>query len=155
MRGTVTSVSANGTFESQYGLLQENGKKLMFKFEITIGDHTGEYSTNKYIDKEAQDFPFVQGVETDYEFVDGQYPKIKLPKKDFTASKGSVGGDAVQLMIVRQSSLKCALDLIRHNAIGDDSKIKADDVEELAGRFTAWVMNTEKAKTPTEELMSE
>ena len=175
MRATVTSVQTNGTFESQFGVVQSDpdkpnhGKKLMHKFEITIGEHTGEYATNKYLDKEAKDFPFVVGVETDYEFVDGQYPKIKLPKKDFNPSNAynSKPMDSnVQLMIVRQSSLKVALDVTVFNSRQNVEGSSIDELEiiELAERLTKWVMQpdskSEKKEEPkpqsaTSELMGE
>ena len=78
MKANVQSVEAKGTYDSKYG--------LMYKYEVHIGEHVGEYSSKKYATKEAEGFPFVIGIEVEYEFVDGQYPKIK------TISNFSGGG---------------------------------------------------------------
>ena len=69
MKANVQSVEAKGTYDSKYG--------LMYKYEVHIGEHVGEYSSKKYATKEAEGFPFVIGIEVEYEFVDGQFPKIK------------------------------------------------------------------------------
>jgi len=161
MKAAVKSVQPTGTYPSEFGVLQNDesqpnyGKKLMHKFEITIGEHTGEYATNKYLDPSAQDFPFVVGVETDYEFVDGQYPKIKLPKKDFNPSNASKGDPKVQGMIVKQNALGHATELLKHNAIMDNGKFLSKDVMALAQVYTDWVMDAPKEQTQTEQLMDD
>jgi len=61
----VTNVQPNGTWDGNYG--------LMYKFEISFenGD-VGEYSSkNKLQDK------FIVGQQTDYEYTDGKFPKVK------------------------------------------------------------------------------
>ena len=61
----VKSIQPNGTWEGKYG--------LMYKFEIGFenGD-VGEYSSkNKLQDK------FYIGSKTDYEYIDGKFPKVK------------------------------------------------------------------------------
>ena len=61
----VKSIQPNGTWEGKYG--------LMYKFEIGFenGD-VGEYSSkNKEQDK------FNIGSKTDYEYIDGKFPKVK------------------------------------------------------------------------------
>ena len=61
----VTSVQPNGTWEGKFG--------LNYKFEISFenGD-VGEYSSkNKDQDK------FNIGSKTDYEYIDGKFPKVK------------------------------------------------------------------------------
>ena len=70
MKAQVNLVESKGTYESKYG--------LMYKYEIHIGDHVGEYSCKKYATKEDEGFPFIIGSEVEYEFTDGQFPKIKL-----------------------------------------------------------------------------
>jgi len=62
-KGIVTDVQSNGTWEGKFG--------LMYKFEVTIGDDTGQCLSKTDTCK------FVVGEEVDYEFVGGQYPKIK------------------------------------------------------------------------------
>jgi len=143
MKAKVTSVQANGTWEGKFG--------LMYKYEVAMeSGEVGEYSSSKYQDKDSPDFPFKIGEESEFEFQGGQYPKIKLPKKDF--NNGFSGGygnkDDVQLMIVRQSSLKCATEVLINNV----DKVKADDIIKLAEHFTKWVMKVEPKPEPKAEV---
>ena len=142
------NIQANGTWESKFG--------LMFQFDIEMEDgKAGQYSSPKYTDMNAQDFPFKVGVEREYAFeittANGkEYPKIKLPKKDFQPSFQSNGKkDDVQVMIVRQSSLKCATDILIHNC--GNGAVKAEDVMTLAEIFTKYVMKAEPTPLPTLE----
>ena len=100
---TVKNVQANGTWEGKFG--------MMYKFEVEFEDgNAGEYSS-----KTQDQTKFVEGQEMEYEFIDGNFPKVKpvYQKPDF-ASNGFSGGykkdDNVQKMIVKQSSLKSAVD---------------------------------------------
>jgi len=123
-------------------VLLEFGTLHKFDIEMDNGDK-GVYQTNKYTDKDSADFPFKVGVECEYEY-DLKYPvhpKIKLPKKDFQPSFQFNGKkDDIQLMICRQSSLKCATDILINNT----DKVKADEVIKLADKFTTWVMDIPK-----------
>ena len=64
-KGTPINIQANGTWEGKYG--------LMYKFEIEMdnGD-IGEYSS-----KIKDQTKFEVDKETEYEFIDGDFPKIK------------------------------------------------------------------------------
>ena len=64
-KSKVTSVQNNGTWEGKFG--------LMYKFEVEFenGD-CGEYSS-----KSQDQTKFVADQETDYEFIDGKFPKVK------------------------------------------------------------------------------
>lgn len=152
----VKSIQANGSFENDYGTLQENGKKLLFKFEYEMEDGTIITANHK-----TQECPFKAGDEVEYEVKKthpdyGKSGSVKKPETStYNAPGGSGGGSDVQLMIVRQSSLKVALDLIRHNAIASDSKIEADHVEQLAARFTKWCMVPEAQPDKKEEPKTE
>ena len=139
MKSKPINVQGNGTWESKFG--------LMYQFDIEMEDgNLGQYSSSKYQDKDSDDFPFKVGTEVEYEFTPhDKFPKIKLPKKDFNGSFGKK--DDVQLMIVRQSSLKCATDVLTHNT----DKVKADDVIKLAEYFTDWVMKPEIKPEPKPE----
>ena len=125
-RSKVVSVQANGTWEGQYG--------VMYKYEVAFenGD-AGEYSS-----KSAEQNKFIKGQETDYQFIDGKFPKVKpvYQKPDF-ASNGFSGGykkdDNVQKMIVKQSSLKAAVDFCNDGC-------SVEDVIKVAQKFTDWVM---------------
>ncbi len=138
----VKHVQPSGTYDSNYGLL--------YKYEYTFEDGVSITANHK---KEGGNFQV--GAEVEYEVKGtndkGSWGSVKKPDTGnfpSNASKPQVNGDAVQLMIVKQSSLKVALDLIRHNSIASDSKIQAGDVMELAGQLTKWVIAEEKPYTP-------
>ena len=118
----VTSVQSNGTWEGKYG--------MMYKFEIGFenGD-VGEYSSkNKDQDK------FNIGSKTDYEYTDGKFPKVKpvYIKPDNFNQSSPQKSDDVQKLIVKQSSLKAAVDY--------DNKCSQEDVLKNAQMFYDWVM---------------
>ena len=130
-KSKVTSVQNNGTWEGKFG--------LMYKFEVEFenGD-CGEYSS-----KSQDQTKFVADQETDYEFIDGKFPKVKpvYQKPDF-ASNGFSGGykkdDNVQKMIVKQSSLKSAVDYC------SKGNCSPSDVIKVAQEFVDWVMENKK-----------
>lgn len=132
-KSKVKNVQANGTWEGKFG--------LMYKFEVEMenGD-IGEYSS-----KSKDQDKFVADQEMEYEFVGGQFPKVKpvYNKPDFV-SGGYSGGykkdDNVQKMIVKQSSLKSAVDFC------DTKSCSVEDVIKVAQQFTDWVME-KKADT--------
>ena len=124
---TVKSVQANGTWEGKFG--------MMYKFEVEFEDgNAGEYSS-----KTQDQTKFVEGQEMEYEFIDGNFPKVKpvYQKPDF-ASNGFSGGykkdDNVQKMIVKQSSLKSAVDYC------SKGNCSPSDVIKVAQEFVDWVM---------------
>lgn len=125
MKATVKSVQANGTWES-------NGKTF-HKFEIQIGEHLGEYSTNKFTDKDADDFPFKEGQEAEYEFVAHEkYPKIKLPFKEY---KGKQTGSNASFALSYSKDLHVA-------AIGDSGVVPSSDtVTDYATELLKWLNN--------------
>jgi hypothetical protein len=142
-KSKVKNVQANGTWEGKFG--------LMYKFEVEMenGD-IGEYSS-----KSKDQDKFVEGQEMEYEFVGGQFPKVKpvYNKPDFT--KGSVSGGYsggykkdhnVQELIVRQSSLKAAVDYC-----GDNSESPEECIA-IADKFVAWVMNENPNKESNNDL---
>jgi len=126
-KGIVKNVQANGTWEGQYG--------LMYKFEVTIGDDTGQClcKTDKC--------KFEVGQETEYEFIGGKYPKIKsvssFQQNSSPQANTSINTDR-ETMIVRQSTLKCATDFVCNNG-GSPA-----DVVEIAELFSDWVLNGKK-----------
>ena len=131
----VTSAQANGTWEGKYG--------IMYKHEIAFenGD-AGEYSS-----KSADQNKFVVGQETEYEFIDGKFPKVK-PVNNFQQGGFSAApkSDKVQQYIVKQSSLKCAVDYVIANG-GDEAR-----VIELADMFTTWVLEDKKPTPAPQEM---
>jgi len=128
-KGKVKQVQPNGTWEGNYG--------MMYKFEVTFdnGD-CGEYSS-----KSEQQTKFIEGEETEYEFTGGKFPKVK----PFYAAPSSNGqtyykkDDNVQELIVRQSSLKAAVDYCSIKG----NNCSPDEVCETADIFVNWVMNKE------------
>ena len=126
-KSVVKQAQANGTWEGKYG--------VMYKHEIAFenGD-SGEYSS-----KDQNQTKFVVGQQTEYEYIDGKYPKVKpvntFQQANFSAAPKS---DKVQEYIVKQSSLKCAVDYVIAN--GGDTKTILDTAE----IFTNWVLKGEK-----------
>ena len=118
----VKRVTGNGTWEGNYG--------MMYKFEVEFdnGD-CGEYSS-----KSQEQTKFLEGQETTYEFIDGKFPKVK-PYYAPPQSNGMYKkDDKVQDLIVRQSSLKAAVDYCK----GDNCS--PEKVCECAELFAEWVM---------------
>ena len=126
-KSKVTNVQANGTWEGKFGLMYKN------EVEFENGD-IGEYSSKtQYQDK------FVEGKETEYEFIGGKFPKVKPVYQQPKSFGGGFSGgykkdDNVQKMIVKQSSLKSAVDFC------DTKSCSVEDVIRVAQQFTDWVM---------------
>lgn len=142
-KGEVKSVQANGSWDGKFG--------TMYKYEVTIGDDTGEYSS-----KSQQQDKFVIGKVVDYEVTEqGNFGKKIKPVSNFQSNGGSSfsgGGSSFktndadrQMMIVKQSSLHRAVDML----ISD--KIPKKDVLKVAQKFTDWVMSKEEAAKVVEE----
>jgi hypothetical protein len=123
----VSSVQANGTWDGKFG--------TMYKHEVTFenGD-CGEYSS-----KVQEQTKFVVGQESEYIFTDGQYPKVKpvfvQQAGGGSSWKGNSDNPERQLMIVKQSSLKCAVELSIER-----KRLKTEDVLQLAQELCDWVM---------------
>lgn len=128
----VKRVTSNGTWEGKFG--------MMYKFEVEFenGD-CGEYSS-----KSKDQTKFVEGQDTDYEFIDGKFPKVKpyyAPPQSNGQSFSYKKDDNVQDLIVRQSSLKAAVDYCR------GGNCSPEEVCETADIFTKWVYGkTEKTQ---------
>ena len=123
-KAVVRSVQPNGTWEGKYG--------MMYKYEVQIGEDVGEYSS-----KMENQNKFIVGQETEYEFIGGQYPKIK-PVSNFQAGGGfnkRAEDPDRQRMIVKQSSLKVAADLCIAN-----NKADLNSVFIVADKIVEWVM---------------
>ena len=112
-KSKVIRVTSNGSWDGQYG--------LMYKFEIEMdnGD-IGEYMT-----KTQDQNKFIEDTETEYTFIDGQYPKIK-PISNFQPSSGGFKNNSdVQERIMFAQSINIANLQYCHNKI---SKEQMDDV---------------------------
>ena len=145
-KAIVTAVQANGTWNSNYG--------LMYKFEITFdnGDH-GEYNSVK-----AEQDKFVTGVEAEYlktsrEYNGTTYYTIK-PFSNFNAGNSTGGGfkgkdPKTSRHILRMNVLQRAVDL----AIAD--KIPLKDIPAIAEKFATWVqIETGSSDQPAKTLPS-
>lgn len=121
-RSKVVSVQANGTWEGKFG--------LMYKSEVAFenGD-AGEYSS-----KTREQQKFVVGQEAEYTFTGGNYPKVKpvYQQPQNNPSKGFKKDDNIQKMIVKQSSLKAAVEF--------DNECSIEDVLKNAQIFYDWVV---------------
>ena len=127
-KGKVLKAEPNGSWEGQYGVL--------YKYTILFdnGDQ-GEYSS-----KSDNQNKFVVGEEVEYERIDkGKYIHIK-PISNFTPNTNYAPkkDGNVQEYIIKQSSLKCAVDICI--AQGTYS---TEDVIARAEIFVDWVMNTQ------------
>ncbi len=136
-KSVVKQAQANGTWEGKFG--------TMFKHEIAFenGD-SGEYSS-----KDQNQTKFVVGQETEYEFIDGKYPKVKpinnwQPNAQAFTPKQSK--DDVQEYIIKQSTLKCATDYVIANG-GDERR-----VIEVAEMFTNWVLKGDKPQEQPQDM---
>lgn len=154
----VKSVQANGSFPNDYGAVQDNpdlphhGQKLLYKFEYEMEDGTIMTANHK-----TSISPFPEGSEVEYEIVKthpehGKSGKVKKPDTgNYTRSGASNGkpiDDNVQAMIVKQNALGHATELLKHNAIMENTKFNSDDVIALAEKYRAWVMQTEAKPQP-------
>ena len=129
-KSKVLRVAGNGTWEGKYG--------LMYKFEVEMenGD-IGEYSS-----KSKDQTKFIEGQETEYEFLDGQFPKIK-PVNNFQprANYSSAGSD-VQDNIRFAQSINIAVKYFLHGII------KEDEVDKIAKKYYEKLKNGPQDNLP-------
>lgn len=128
----VKSVQANGTWESKRG-------DTFYKFEVEMENgNAGEYSS-KTKDQEK----FIVGEEVQYEFEDGRFPKIKpyYNKGNYPFTKGDGENQTKQMNIVRQSSLKSAVDFC------SKGECTVEEVLKIAQQFVDFVMQENKSKS--------
>jgi len=131
-KSVVKQVTPDGSWDGKFG--------LMYKFEITM--ENGDMG--QYMSKSKDQNKFTVGAEVDYEYHDGDYVKIK-PHNTFQQTGGGVvsptrvaKGVDVQELIVKQSSLKAAVDFCK----GDNCSTR--DVIDYAEEFYLWVMKGTK-----------
>ncbi len=143
-KSVVSKVTANGTWEGQYGLL--------YKYEIEM-ENGQSGDINSKVEQEDDKFGWKIGSEVDYERKqNGKFVNFKKYNPEFGSSpsvsstpKTSLKKDNdVQKMIVKQSSLKCAIDLV----IAD--KLDPEDWKKMADSFVEWVYDKESETMPFE-----
>jgi hypothetical protein len=128
-QGVVSAVTGNGTWQSQYG--------LFYKFEVAFDN--GDVGT--YMSKDANQSKFVVGQQASYLYEGKQasngqtYYNVKVPQVQ--GAGGGGGGfkkdPEESKRIVKQSSLKLAVDLCVN------SHIRQDEILNYADIFTRWV----------------
>ena len=125
-KSKVTNVQSNGTWEGRFG--------LMYKYEV--GFENGDSGENS--SKSENQTKFIIGEETEYEFIDGKFPKVK-PINTFQQTTSVRKDDKTQEYIIKQNALTNAC-----NVIGEADVSKIIEVAEV---FADWVLNDKK---PTE-----
>tara|TARA_R100001443_G_scaffold3945_1_gene11877 strand:- start:3493 stop:3897 length:405 start_codon:yes stop_codon:yes gene_type:complete len=128
-KSKVVRVSGNGTWEGKYG--------LMYKFEIEM--ENGDIGENLSKTSECK---FKEGQETEYEFVDGQFPKIK-PVNNFQprANYSSAGSDV-------QDNIRFAQGLNIANLQYCHGLITEDQIDEVANRYYEKLKNGPQVSLP-------
>jgi len=138
-KAKVVAVNPQGDYQLKDG-------RTLYKFALTFdnGD-TGEYSSVK-----PDQTKFVVGMEAEYELNATQYGNRIKPVYSqgggfsgggYSSGGYSSGSDDKQRMIVKQSSLKAAVDLLK------DKGAKSTDVLKVADSFVSWVMEEDKKET--------
>ena len=136
-KSKVTNVQASGTWEGKFG--------LMYKFEVEFenGD-AGEYSS-----KSKDQNKFLCGVETEYEYIDGKFPKVKpvwVQNQPQQATQSNLqSNNNREEMIVKQSSLKAAVEFC-------DKDCTIEQVLDNAEIFYNWVMTGEKPDVAEDKM---
>lgn len=113
-KSTVIRVTGNGTWEGQYG--------LMHKFEIEM--ENGDIGENLSKSSECR---FKEGQETEYEFIDGQFPKIK-PVNTFQSGGFKNNSDV-------QDNIRYAQSINIANLQYCHGKINEDQIDDVANKF--------------------
>jgi len=113
-KSTVIRVAGNGTWEGKYG--------LMYKFEVEM--ENGDIGENLSKTSECR---FKEGQETEYEFVDGQFPKIK-PVNTFQGGGFKNNSDV-------QDNIRYAQSLNIANLQFCHGKINKEQIDEVSIEF--------------------
>jgi len=138
-KAKVVAVNPQGDYQLKDG-------RTLYKFALTFdnGD-TGEYSSVK-----PDQTKFVVGMEAEYELNATQYGNRIKPVYSqgggfsgggYSSGGYSSGSDDKQRMIVKQSCLKAAVDLLK------DKGAKSTDVLKEVDSFVSWVMEEDKKET--------
>ena len=138
-KAKVVAVNPQGDYQLKDG-------RTLYKFVLSFdnGD-TGEYSSVK-----PDQTKFVVGQEAEYELNATQYGNRIKPVYSqgggfsgggYSSGGYSSGSDDKQRMIVKQSCLKAAVDLLK------DKGAKSTDVLKIADSFVSWVLEEDKKET--------
>jgi hypothetical protein len=114
-KSVVTNVQSNGTWEGKFG--------LMYKFEISF--ENGD--VGEYLSKSENQDKFVEGKEIEYQFKDGQYPRVK-PISNFQPNSSYSNSNSDTSKEIRFAvAFKGAIELAAGGQIGIDD-IKATTI---------------------------
>jgi hypothetical protein len=141
-KGIVKSVQSNGSLKLQHGIFH--------KFEIEIGDDVGEY-LSKSEDGGNKNFPV--GQEKEYQLTENNFGKRIKPhfqQKSFTPRQAFGENPERQKMIVKQSSLKVAVDYLSAKGVNMD----LNDVFKTADKIVEWVMEDKPVETKSASIGS-
>lgn len=137
------NIQANGTWDNAQG-------KTFYKYEIEMANgDMGEYSSIS-----DQQNKFTKGLECEYEFHEGKFPKIK-PHSEFKQmvnSQAPIQNNTMskqdwaekdqhkEKMISRQVALKCAIEFTTAY-IRQGENMDPSTVIEVAEVLNAWILN--------------
>ena len=135
-KSVVKLVQGNGTWTSK------RDGKIFYKYSVIMenGD-TGEYSSVS----ETQD-KFVEGTEVEYEFIDGDFPKIK---PHYTYNSTQSGNYKIDLEKDENIARAVALKTAARFAIANKSSL--DDLFTIADRMNNYLTNSDTVTKIDEE----
>jgi len=135
----VKSVTGNGSFENDFGALQDSGKKLLFSFEYEMEDGTIIKANHK-----TSTSPFAIGSEVEYE-VKKEHPEhgksgsVKKPDTgNYSGSNASKGGSGSN----RSFALSYAKDVLVASYITNNPEaltLSTDQMFALAEKMNKWL----------------
>lgn len=136
MKAKITNIKDNGTWTSSDGT-------VFFKFDFSFDNGEAGSALTK------SNPPAVKvGDEVEFTIEEKNgHKNVKFAKLPFTPKTNRNPEEEAkrQLWIVRQSSLKAAVELCSHN------KVMYDDILKVSQQFTDWVMGNAPAQPMTEK----
>jgi hypothetical protein len=130
-KSVVTQVSPNGTWEGKYG--------LMYKFNVSF--ENGD--TGGYLSKIEDQTKFIVGREVEYEFTDGDYPKVKpyyanpMSKSNYSNNNQDTR-DEIRFSV----AFKGAIDL------ASSGKINVEDIRAVTISFNDFLKDKKEESLP-------
>jgi len=129
-KSTVTNVQSNGTWDGQYG--------LMHKFEVSF--ENGD--VGEYLSKSENQDKFVVGNETEYQFKDGQFPRVKPISNFQPKASYSNNNDDTRNEIRFSVAFKAAVELCAADKIG------LEEIMETTIGFNKFLSNKRDTNLP-------
>lgn len=147
----VKSVQSTGSFENDYGAPNENGKKLLYKFEYEMEDGTIITANHK-----TTESPFPAGTEVEYEVkkTHPEYGKSGTVKKpdsgNYSQSNGSKGGVGAN----RSFALSYAKDVLVASYMTPNGEVLVLSTEQMFGlaeKMHQWLEDKKEEPKPVTE----